>query len=75
MDVLLTELSPSEKYVDAFWRLAPVPALVVADAAALTLHPSRSGFVAVAVVAVVGASIEGPPLTATPSPMESRPSS
>jgi ABC-type uncharacterized transport system fused permease/ATPase subunit len=54
----VTELSLSQKYADAFWRLAPIPALVVADVIALTLHPSRPAFVAIAVIAVVGACVE-----------------
>jgi hypothetical protein len=54
----VTELSLSQKYADAFWRLAPIPALVVADVIALTFHPSRSAVVAVVVIAVVGACLE-----------------
>lgn len=55
----MTELSFSQKYADAFWRLVPIPALVVANVIALTLHPSRAGVLAVAVLAAVGLGVEG----------------
>ena len=56
--VRVAELSFAEKYADAFWRLVPIPALVVADGVALARHPSAPGVAALALLALVGSFVE-----------------
>ena len=54
----VAELSFAEKYADAFWRLVPIPALVVADGVALARHPSAPGVAALVLLALVGSFVE-----------------
>lgn len=48
----------SEKYTDAFWRLALVPLLVAGSAVAVTMRPSAPAIVAVTMLGVVSVLAE-----------------
>lgn len=54
----MAELSFSDKYQDAFWRLVPIPALMLTGAITVALHPSVIAGVALILLAVVGGLTE-----------------
>ncbi len=49
----MANLRFSDKYTDGFWRLAPIPALVIAGAVTVALRPSPIAVVASLLLAVV----------------------
>jgi hypothetical protein len=54
----MAELSFSDKYQDAFWRLVPIPPLMLTGAITVVLHPSLIAGVALVLLAVVGGLTE-----------------
>jgi hypothetical protein len=54
----MADLSFSDKYQDAFWRLVPIPALMLTGAITVVLHPSFMAGVALVLLAVVGGLTE-----------------
>ena len=54
----MAELSFSDRYQDAFWRLVPIPALILTGAVTVVLHPSFIAGVALVLLVVVGGLTE-----------------
>ena len=54
----MAELSFSDKYQDAFWRLVPIPAVMLTGAITVALHPSVIAGIALLLLAVVGGLTE-----------------
>ena len=54
----MAELSISDKYQDAFWRLVPIPVATLTGAITVALHPSRIAAAALLLLAVMGGSTE-----------------
>ncbi|MDQ6949354.1 MAG: hypothetical protein M3256_24655 [Actinomycetota bacterium] len=54
----MANLSFSDKYTDAFWRLVPIPALIVAGAVNVAFRPSLIAAIASLLLALVGGLTE-----------------
>ena len=54
----MAKLSFADKYKDAFWRVVPIPAVMVTGAITVALHPSFIAVVALLLLTVVGGLTE-----------------
>ena len=54
----MANLSFWDKYTDAFWRLVPIPTLVIMGAITVAPHPSLIAVVALLLLTVVGGVTE-----------------